>query len=232
MAVWTTLKEVYCLRQDNMTDFFTGLIRSLYGITESIGLPNYGLAIIMLTLVVKLAMFPLTRMQSKSMKAMQEIQPMVKELQKKYANDKEKMNMEVAKLYQEQKVNPMASCLPLLIQFPIIIALFNAMRDFFVPELNASFLWVNNLGEPDLWVLPILAGISTFLQQKVAMTGEVTGQQKSMLYIMPVFMGWISRSFPAGLALYWFFFNVWSTLEQLVIRGKFKFGGGEGTAKP
>ncbi len=214
-----------------MREFFLWLIESLYGITVTVGIANYGIAIVMLAVLVKLVMFPLTRLQTKSMKAMQEIQPEIKEIQKKYAKDKEKMNVEVAKLYQEKKVNPMASCLPLLIQFPIIIGLFNAMRAYFVPELGASFLWVGNLGEPDLWILPILAGLSTFLQQKVSMAGDVSSQQKTMLYIMPVFMGWISRTFPAGLALYWLSFNIVSVFEQLVIKGTIQSKVGEETAK-
>jgi len=208
----------------------------MYGFTEAIGIPNHGLAIIFISIIIKLVLFPLTRIQAKSMKAMQEIQPEVEKLKKKYGKDKEKLNMETAKLYQESKVNPMASCLPLLIQFPIIIGLFQAMRAYFVPELNAGFLWIENLGEPDLWILPILAGAATFVQQKVTMGGQTTAgaaqsQQKMMLYVMPVFMAWISRSFPAGLALYWFCYNVLSAFEQLVMQGKLKINRGEETAK-
>lgn len=216
-----------------MTNFFLNIIDALYGFTEAIGIPSHGLAIVMIAAAVKLVLFPLTRMQAKSMKAMQQLQPKIEKLKKQYGKDKEKLNMETAKLYQEEKVNPMASCLPLLIQFPIIIALFQAMRTYFVPELNAGFFWIPNLGEPDLWVLPILAGLSTFLQQKVTMAGQATAtgsqasQQKTMLYVMPVFMAWVSRSFPAGLALYWFCYNVISTIEQLIMQGKIKWNRGE-----
>jgi len=219
-----------------MTNFFLSIIDGLYAFTVSIGIPSHGLAIILISIIVKVVMFPLTRMQAKSMKAMQELQPKIDKIKKQYSNDKEKLNVETAKLYQENKVNPMASCLPLLLQFPIIIALFSAMRAYFVPELNAGFFWIPNLGEPDLWILPILAGLSTFVQQKVTMagqtqTGSQASQQKTMLYIMPVFMAWISRSFPAGLALYWFMYNVISTIEQLFIQGKLKWKRGEETAK-
>jgi YidC/Oxa1 family membrane protein insertase len=219
-----------------MTNFFLTIIKGIYGFTETIGMPSHGLTIVLIALLIKTVLFPLTRMQVKSMKAMQDLQPKLDKLKKQYANDKEKLNVETANLYKENKVNPMASCLPLLIQFPIIIGLFQAMRAYFVPELGASFLWLPNLGEPDLWVLPILAGLSTFVQQKVTMsgqsqTGSAASQQKTMLYIMPVFMAWISRSFPAGLALYWFCYNVISTFEQLVIHGKIKLKRGEGTAK-
>ena len=219
-----------------MTNFFLTIIKGIYGFTETIGLPNHGLTIVLIAILIKTVLFPLTRMQVKSMKAMQDLQPKLEKLKKQYGNDKEKLNMETAKLYQENKVNPMASCLPLLLQFPIIIGLFQAMRAYFIPELGASFLWIPNLGEPDLWILPIMAGLSTFVQQKVTMSnqsqsGPAANQQKTMLYVMPLFMAWISRSFPAGLALYWFCYNVISTVEQLVIHGKIKLIPGEETAK-
>ena len=219
-----------------MTNFFLTIIKGIYGFTESIGIPNHGLTIVLIAILIKTVLFPLTRMQIKSMKAMQDLQPQMEKLKKQYANDKEKLNLETAKLYQDNKVNPMASCLPLLLQFPIIIGLFQAMRAYFVPELGASFLWIPNLGEPDLWILPILAGLSTFVQQKVSMSNQTQGsaaasQQKTMLYVMPLFMAWISRSFPAGLALYWFCYNLISTFEQLVIHGKIKLNGREETAK-
>lgn len=219
-----------------MTNFFLTIIKAIYGFTETIGIPNHGLTIIIISILIKTLLFPLTRMQAKSMKAMQDLQPKLDQLKKQYGKDKEKLNVETANLYKENKVNPMASCLPLLVQFPIIIGLFQAMRAYFVPELGASFLWIPNLGEPDLWILPILAGLSTFVQQKATMsgqnqTGAAASQQKTMLYIMPFFMAWISRTFPAGLALYWFCYNIISTLEQLVIHEKIKLNRGKETAK-
>lgn len=205
-----------------LTQFFMSLIDTFYGLTVSVGIPSHGLAIILISGLIKAVLFPLTRMQSKSMKSVQALQPEMEKIKKKHKNDKKKLNEEITKLYQENKVNPMASCLPLLLQFPIIIALFQAMRAYFVPELAAGFLWVPNLGEIDPWILPLLAGVSTFGQQRIIMLGQKTDtipqQQKTMLYIMPVFMAWISRSFPAGLALYWVCFNVFGILEQLIMQ--------------
>lgn len=206
------------------------LLQWLYNVSSSLGIPNYGLAIIIFTVVVKLAMFPLTAQQVRSMKKMQELQPKVKEIQKKFKDNPQKSQQMVMELYQKEKVNPFSGCLPLLIQMPILFALFSALRTFFDPVQHpayvnldhANFFWISNLGSPDPYVLPLLAALFTFLQQKVSMPGGA-GQdqtQKTMLYVMPVFMGWISRSFPAGLALYWVIYSVVSALEQMILKRK------------
>jgi len=132
------------------------LLKMIYDI-----IGNYGLSIIVFTIVVKMLMVPLTIKQMKSMKQIQEIQPKLKELQEKYKNDKEKLNIKTMELYKEHKANPFGSCLPLLIQFPIIIGLFAALRNpglyvFGSPEvyesINTSFLWLSNLNQVDPWV--------------------------------------------------------------------------------
>jgi YidC/Oxa1 family membrane protein insertase len=204
------------------------LIQYLYNLTAAIGIPNYGLAIILFTIVIKLLLFPLTSMQIRSMRVMQELQPQLQEIQKKYKNDPQKSQQAMMELYQKHKVNPFSGCLPLLAQMPILYALFSALRNFFSPENHpayvnmehASFLWIPNLGQPDLYILPILAVIFTFLQQKLSSPTGVDQTQKTMLYVMPLFMGWISRSFPAGLAIYWIMYSIISGLEQLFLRKK------------
>jgi len=167
-------------------------------------------------------------MQIRSMRVMQELQPKIQEIKKKYKNDTQKSQQTKMELYQQHKVNPFSGCLPLLAQMPILYALFSALRNFFSPENHptyvnmehASFLWIPNLGQPDLYVLPLLAVIFTFLQQKLSSPTGVDQTQKTMLYVMPLFMGWISRSFPAGLAIYWIMYSIISGLEQLFLRKK------------
>jgi len=197
-------------------------------LTSSLGIPNYGLAIIIFTIAVKLLMFPLTAQQIRSMKKMQELQPKVQEIQKKYKDSPQKSQQMVMELYQKEKVNPFSGCLPLLIQMPILFALFSALRTFFDPVQHppyvnlehANFFWISNLGSPDPFVLPVLAAVFTYLQQTVSMPAGQDQTQKTMLYVMPIFMGWISRSFPAGLALYWVVYSIVSALEQLVLKRK------------
>lgn len=203
-----------------------GIIVFLYDITVMIGVPSYALAIIILTVLLKLALYPLSVKQMESMKGMQVIQPKVQEIQKKYKNDKEKMNKAVMDLYKEYNINPAAGCLPLIIQMPILIGLFQALRDFaFEPAAHATFFWISSLNDPDpYFILPVLVAGATFLQSK--MTTPTTGSAANnsttmmMMYFMPLFIGYISMKFAAGLALYWVVFNLLGALQQFLINKK------------
>ena len=194
---------------------------------------NYGVAIIVFTILMKLLLLPLNIKQTKSMKDMQRLNPELQKLSKKYKNNKEKLNEETLKLYKVYKVNPAAGCLPLLVQFPILIGLFRALRE---PEvyvflngtyetINQAFLWIPDLGSPDpYFILPILAALFTFVSQKMTMAGSMTNPddpnaktQKIMLYIMPIMIGYISINFPAGVALYWVVQNVFTFVQQFVM---------------
>lgn len=198
------------------------LLLLVYGIVG-----NYGISIILFTILVKLVMIPLTIKQTRSMKNMQEIQPKIKEIQNKYKNDKEKMNEKVMALYKENNVNPFGGCLPLLVQFPIIIGLFTVLREpenygFALEVVEAGFLWMPSLSAPDPWVLPILAGATTYLSSKTMSAskgggGQQESMQKMMLYFFPLMIFWWGRSFPAGLTLYWVVSNLFQTVQQLVI---------------
>jgi YidC/Oxa1 family membrane protein insertase len=198
------------------------LLQIVYGVVG-----NYGISIIIFTILVKLVMIPLTLKQTKSMKNMQEIQPKIKEIQKKYQNDKEKMNEKVMELYKEHNVNPFGGCLPLLIQFPIIIGLFTVLRQpenygFAREIVEASFLWMPSLSAPDPWILPVLAGATTYLSSKTMSAtkgggAQQEGMQKMMLYFFPIMIMWWGRSFPAGLTLYWVVSNLFQTGQQLAI---------------
>ena len=183
---------------------------------------NYGISLIILTVIVKLVLYPLYAKQIKSTANMSDMSEKSKEIQRRYANDKEKMNEEMQKLYAESGFNPMSGCLPMLIQFPIIMGLFTLLRNPMKympadPSLifanHESFLWIKDLAQPDLWILPIAAGLATFfafsMNSAMNMTqpGANPGQQKAMnaimKYFFPLSILWLARSYPAGLAIYW-----------------------------
>ncbi|MDD2553683.1 MAG: YidC/Oxa1 family membrane protein insertase [Desulfotomaculaceae bacterium] len=197
----------------------TWLLNNLYYLTSIVGLPSYALAIILLTILIKLILHPLTQKQMKSMVGMQQIQPKIKEIQDKWKEkDPQKMQAEIMKLYKEHNINPAAGCLPLLIQMPILIALYRSLFTFdYVNPAHATFFWLSNLTDRDpYFILPVLAAVSTYFQSKMTMTtSEPT--QRMMLYTMPVFIGWISATVPAGLAMYWVVFNLAGIFQQYII---------------
>ena len=191
------------------------LLDLLYGF-----IGNYGLSIIIFTVFVKLCLYPLYIKQTKSTAMMSEMQPKIKAIQNKYANDQEMMNIKMQELYKEEKFNPMGGCLPMLIQMPIIMGLFallrNPMRyitkDSMIFAFHEPFLWIKDLSQPDPCILPIIAGVATFIaftmNRMLQDTGSDAANQsaammKMMQYIFPVMILWMARSFPAGLALYW-----------------------------
>lgn len=202
-------------------DFLSNIMQSgltfFYDITILIGFPNYGLAIILLTAVIKMALYPLTVKQVKSMKGLQDLQPKIKELQEKYKGNKDKLNKEMAVFYKQAGVNPLAGCLPLLVQMPILIAIFFAIRDYHYLN-EPSFLWLANLSQANpsdpYYIIPVLAAITTYIQSKQTMTDTKSQQNKIMLNVMPLFIGYITITFPAGLGLYWVTSNVIQILQQ------------------
>ncbi len=190
------------------------LLEILYSLTEAVGFGSYGLAIILLTIVIKMLLYPLTVKQVKSMRAMQELQPQMKKIQEKYKDKPQEMQMKIANLYKDAGVNPLAGCLPLLIQMPILMGMYYALYNFDYGEVAPTFLWLPSLSEPDpIYVLPVLSALTTFLQQKMTTT-EMTQQMKIMMTIMPVFIGWISLQFPSGLVLYWVTMNIVQIVQQ------------------
>ena len=183
---------------------------------------NYGISLIILTVIVKLVLYPLYAKQIKSTANMSDMSEKAKEIQNRYANDKEKMNEEMQKLYAESGFNPMSGCLPMLIQFPIIMGLFALLRNpmKYMPNdptlmfaNHEEFLWIKDLAQPDLWILPIAAGLATFFAfsmnsaMQMQQPGANPGQQKAMnaimKYFFPLSITWLARSYPAGLAIYW-----------------------------
>ena len=191
-----------------------------YVLTQKAGYPSYGVAIILLTVAIKALMYPLTVKQVKSMKAVQEMQPKVKALQEKFKDNKERLQTEIAALYRENKVNPLSGCLPLIVQMPILMGIFFAIKEYNY-EGPTNFLWLANLqqgtsltdpSDPYL-VIPLLCALTTYVQQKQTTT-EMTQQNKMMLIFMPVFIGYITITFPAGLGIYWVVSNLVQIAQQ------------------
>jgi len=210
-------------------------------------IPSYGWSIIIFTIIVKAALVPLTIKQLKSTKEMQKIQPELKKLQDKYKNDKEQLNVKQMELYKEHNINPFAGCLPLLIQFPIIIALFTVLREplqyvfmgdagAYMDAIGQSFLWLKDLSQPDLLgsmipglpevvagfpgILPLTSALLTYFSFSTMNSGQAENQMtKSMKLVMPVMILMWGTSFSAGLILYWTVSNAFQLVQQTLIQG-------------
>ena len=198
---------------DSFIAFLQAILTVFYNISGYIGFANYGVAIILMTIVIKILLYPLTVKQIKSMKAMQDLQPKMKELQEKFKDKPEKLQQELAALYKNSGVNPLAGCLPLLAQMPILMGIFFAIRDYSYIG-DPTFFWLSNLSVADhIYVLPILSAVTTYIQQKQTMNDD-NPQTKMMMYFMPIFIGYISINFPSGLVLYWVVSNIAQIIQQ------------------
>ena len=177
---------------------------------------NYGLTIILLTMGIKLLFVPLQYKSYKSMKQMQMIQPRVLALQEKYKDDRDKLNKELIKLYRDYKVNPVGGCLPMVLQMPVFVALFNILY-MTIDLRQAPFVgWITDLSVQDpYYVLPIIMGATMVIQQKITPTTMDPTQAKIML-VLPVFMTFLFINFPAGLVLYWLTNNVLTIGQQVL----------------
>lgn len=190
-------------------------------------IPNYGIVIIVFSFIIKFALYPLTKTSMASMRKMQALQPMMEEIRTKHKDDPQKMNTQIMKLYKEYGVNPAGGCLPLLLQMPILYALWSVFRSA-IELRQANFVWwINDLSIPDVitklpFQIPIFAidqisglallmGITMFVQQKMTVKDP---RQKMMVWMMPILMTLLFNSFPSGLNLYYFVFNLLSIGQQ------------------
>lgn len=193
---------------------------------------NYGIVIILLTIIVRLILTPLTITQTRSMARMQKIQPQLKELQKKYKDDKQKLQQETMAFYKQNNVNPLAGCLPLILQMPVFFALFQALRNptekvtDVVKDFN--FLWLNLNERDPYYILVILMVATMFLSTKLSTTDP---KQSKFMYLLPVVFGFISWQFPAGILVYWVTTNVWSIGQQWIVNKIVKRDVGKGGKK-
>lgn len=193
------------------------LLEWLYGITK-----NYGTAIILMTFLIQICLFPLTYKQLKSSAVMSKLAPEMKRIQEKYKGDPALQQREMMALYKKYGANPLSGCLPLFIQFPIFIALFNALRTSWTLHGSPFIWWIHDLSAKDpYYVLPVAMGIMMFIQQKLTMPDMAKDNPSmAMMKWMPVFMTVIFLNFPAGLTLYWFVSNCISFVINLVLKRK------------
>jgi YidC/Oxa1 family membrane protein insertase len=184
---------------------------------------SFGLSLIAVTILIRFAILPLMIKQTKSSKAMQAIQPELKELQAKYSSKdqktQQKLQQETMSLFQKHGVNPLAGCMPIFVQMPILIGFYHAIvrtREI----AGHNFLWFD-LGSPDpIYLLPVLAGITTFTQQKIMMMGMPDNpQMKMMLWMMPIMILVFAISLPSALSLYWVVGNIFSIIQTYLIKG-------------
>lgn len=224
-----------------MTTLFAGILQKLYAL-----IGNYGITLIVFTILIRALLFPFAISQRKSMEANKRMQPKMAELQKKYGKDKNTYNQKIMELYKEEKFNPVSGCLPLLIQIPIIFVLFSILRNAgqYIPQeaLAQSFLWLPNMADPDVLanvipglpaslpklpgVLPIIAAIFTYLTSKStqAQTAPADPSQPKqgpdmsfMTILFPLMILFFGVTYPAGLILYWAVSNIVQYIQDLVI---------------
>ena len=206
-----------------LTGFFGWALDVLYSFFG-----NYGVAIIALTVLVRIVTTPLTMKQMKSMERMRALQPKVKELQEKYADDRQKQSEEMMALYRREKVNPLGGCFPLLLQMPVFIGLFYALRGSVALRQAPFFGWIDDLSAPEelfvipgielpFRVLPVIMAASMVVQQKITPMQADPAQAKMMMTIMPVMMLVLFYQFPSGLVLYWMVSNVLAIAHQLYV---------------
>ncbi|MDF1579496.1 MAG: membrane protein insertase YidC [Desulfuromonadales bacterium] len=181
---------------------------------------NYGVSIILLTILIKALFWPLTHKSYASMKAMQQLQPEITKLKEKYKNDREKMNKAVMEMYKEKKVNPVGGCLPMLVQIPVFFALYRALLGT-IDLRHASFgLWLTDLSAKDpYYITPVVMGITMFIQQKMSPSTMDPTQAKIFMF-MPIIFTFLFLNFPSGLVIYWLVNNVLTIAQQYFINKK------------
>lgn len=212
----------------SLVNFLVGSLDNLYLFTKQMGVPSYALAIVLLTIIVNIILYPLKHYQMKSLKKMQDLQPLVKELDVKYKSDPQKKQQELMELYKQHGANPLTGCLPMIIQMPIFIALYKALQKMPTSEsfINSgpaqAFLWIDNIAvtiskADPYYIFPILVAVTTYFSQKITMTNSNDPTQKTMLIAMPLLFGFMTISFPAGLAIYWVTFSLVGAVQQVFI---------------
>ena len=210
-----------------LVDFVVHILNAIYGVVG-----NYGIAIIIVTILMRIVIFPLTLKQEKSMKKMRDLQPEIEKIKEKYKDSPQEYQQKTAELYRESGVNPLGGCLPLLIQMPVFVALYWAFSGNAIPA-DAKFLWFT-LKQPDRLfmignfafnLLPILNVGVTYIQQKI-MTSATSGQESSqqmqtMLYMMPLMMLFIFYKMPSGVTLYYLVSGALSLVQQyFILKGR------------
>lgn len=204
---------------------FLNLLRSIFVLFTNWAGHNYVFGIILLTLLVRLVLLPLGIAQARSMQKMAKVAPRQRELQRIHKGNPQVLQAELGKLYKEEGANPAAGCLPLVLQIPVMYALFDVLRSFPYHGHHGLFVW-QNLAQPDpTYVLPILVAISTFFMQKQTMaltpqSPEMASSQRMMLWMMPIIFGFVASRFPAGLSIYYVISNIFQLVQTTILLRK------------
>jgi YidC/Oxa1 family membrane protein insertase len=194
------------------------LLSKMYAI-----IPNYGIVVILFAFLIKLLLNPLTVKTFESTRKMQSLAPEINKIKEKYKNDPQKMSRAQMELYKSSGANPMGGCLPMLIQMPILVSVFSIFRSKIEFRGAPFFSWINDLSVPDtlfeiggfpINILPVLMGSTMFIQQQMMAAPNADANQKTMMYVMNVFFLFLFYSFPSGLNLYYFVFNLLSIIQQ------------------
>ena len=181
---------------------------------------NFGIDIIILSILIKIIFLPLTQISFKSMKAMQKVQPEMARLKETYKNDKARLQQEIMLLYKRRKINPMSGCLPMVIQIPVFIALYNALQYTIEMRHAPFFLWIKDLAAKDpIYITPLIMGATMVIQQKMTPSAADPAQAK-MFMLMPVMFTFLFLNFPSGLVLYWLVNNILSIAHQYYLNKK------------
>lgn len=211
-----------------------GILGALFKFTDMIGVPSFALALFLLTLIVKLLTYPVNLKQMKSMKQMSVLQDEMQKINNKYANNPEKKQEATMRLYREHNVNPMSSCLPMLIQMPILMILFYGMRNW-LPDQSLidagyyGFLWIKDLSitvSQTKWpyLLPLICAVTTLLQQLMSIVNIKDRTQLMMLVMFPLMFFFITRQFPSGLAVYWMYYGILTGVMNFFLNFRLKTG--------
>ncbi len=182
---------------------------------------NYGVAIILLTIIIKLITYPLTKKSMVSMKKMQKFQPQIQKIKEKYKGDAQKINAATMELYKKEGINPMGGCLPMFLQIPIFFALYKSLMVAIELKNEPFFGWITDMSLKDpYYITPILMGITMFLQQKLSPTAGGDDFQKKLFLAMPLVFTFLFLNFPSGLVIYWLTNNILSIIQQIMINKK------------
>ena len=181
---------------------------------------NYGWSIIILTILIRIPFIPILNKSQQSMKKMSTIQPMMAEIKEKYKKDPQKMQKEITALYKKHKVNPIGGCLPMFLQIPVFIALYNVLLKAIELRGAPFILWIADMSIKDpYYIFPVVMGLSMLLQQKMTPSTMDPKQAKIMMF-MPIVFTFMFLSFPAGLVLYWLVNNVLAIIQQYFVNKK------------
>ncbi len=197
------------------------MFKALLALYHFVG--NWGWAIVLLTIIIRIILFPLTLKGMLSMQKLKELAPKIKEIQQKYKGDPQKMNAHMMQLYKKYGVNPMGGCLPMLLQIPVFFAIYRVLLNAIELKGAPWILWITDLSEKDpYFVLPILMGITMFVHQKLTPTTITDPMQKKLFTYLPIIFTFFFLTFPAGLTLYWFTNNILSIIQQLIVNKIFE----------